>query len=35
MNFTTYAPSTVPEAGSLALVVAGLSAVAFTRRRKQ
>ena len=34
MNFTTYAPSTVPEAGSLALVVAGLSAIAFTRRRK-
>ena len=35
MIFTAYGPSTVPEAGSLALVVAGLSAIAFTRRRKQ
>jgi hypothetical protein len=35
MIFTTYAPSTVPEAGSLALVVAGLFAIALTRRRKQ
>jgi hypothetical protein len=36
INFMAYAPSyrTVPEAGSLALVVAGLSAIAFTRRRK-
>jgi len=37
MNFATFAPSlrTVPEPASLALVVAALSAIAFTRRRKQ
>ena len=35
--FAAYAPSsgTLPEAGSLALVAAGLAAIAFTRRRKQ